>query len=88
MLKELHTPCFILDKQELVKSISEFKHALLNNFGNFIVGYSVKTNSLPYCLNIANTQGCYAEVVSSDEYDLALLCGFNINNIISSIITS
>ena len=82
MLKELQTPCFILDRQELVKRISEFKHALLNNFGNFIVGYSVKTNSLPYCLSIANAQGCYAEVVSSDEYDLALLCGFNKKNII------
>ena len=82
MLKELHTPCFILDKQELVKSISEFKYALLNNFENSIVGYSVKTNSLPYCLSFAKNQGCYAEVVSSDEYDLALLCGFNTNNII------
>lgn len=56
--------------------------ALSNCFTNSIVGYSVKTNSLPYCLCRAKEQGCYAEVVSTDEYELALLCGFAKNQII------
>lgn len=81
-MNKLQTPCFILDKQELVKSICGFEDALSKNFEKSVVGYSVKTNALPYCLNIANAQGCYAEVVSSDEYDLALLCGFHKNHII------
>jgi diaminopimelate decarboxylase len=78
----LYTPCFILDKTELVKSIYGFQSALRNCFSESLVGYSVKTNSLPYCLNIANEQGCFAEVVSSDEYELALLCGFSKDHIV------
>ncbi len=81
-LNNLKTPCFILDKTELVKSIKGFQSALRNCFSESLVGYSVKTNSLPYCLNIANEQGCYAEVVSSDEYELALLCGFSKDHIV------
>ena len=68
-MQALHTPCFILDQDELVKSIQGFKDALSNFFSSFIVGYSVKTNSLPYCLKIAKQYGCYAEVVSFDEYN-------------------
>lgn len=78
----LYTPCFILDKTELVKSIYGFQSALRNCFSESLVGYSLKTNSLPYCLNIANEQGCFAEVVSSDEYELALLCGFSKDHIV------
>lgn len=81
-MQALHTPCFILDQDELVKSIQRFKDALSNFFSSFIVGYSVKTNSLPYCLRIAKQHGCYAEVVSFDEYNLALECGYTPQNII------
>lgn len=76
------TPCFILDKAELEKSIAGFQSALQSCFKESLVGYSVKTNSLPYCLNVAKNQNCYAEVVSADEYELALLCGFSKDHII------
>jgi len=72
----LNTPCFILDTQELARSINGFSSALQNNFIDYKIGYSVKTNSLPFCMSKANELGCYAEVVSSDEYELALKCGF------------
>lgn len=78
----LQTPCFILNSKELTRSIRGFQQALNENFQQSIVGYSVKTNSLPYCLNIANRQGCYAEVVSDDEYELAKTCGFAVDHII------
>ena len=78
----LKTPCFILDHLELVRSIAGFRQALAMNFRHFIVGYSVKTNSLPYCLSIVQKEGCYAEVVSDHEYELAKLCGFTIDHII------
>lgn len=81
-MNELKTPCFILDKHELVKSICGYKQALSRCFDHYHVGYSVKTNSLPYCLSIAKNYGCFAEVVSHDEYDLALLCGFEKDHII------
>lgn len=82
MKKCLSTPCYIFDESELVRSISGFQKALENCFTQSIIGYSVKTNSLPYCLGLAKEQRCYAEVVSVDEYELALLCGFAKNKIV------
>ncbi len=79
---EFKTPCFILDKAELTRSIEGFHAALRERFSSHILGYSVKTNSLPYALSVARSLGCYAEVVSSDEYDLALLCGYSRDHII------
>ena len=80
--ENLDTPCFILVEQELFDSIKGFQEALGCNFQKSIVGYSVKTNSLPYALKQAIRLGCYAEVVSGDEYQLAKECGCPINHII------
>lgn len=80
--KNLQTPCFILSEQDLASNIQGFQRALQNNFENVIVGYSVKTNSLPYCLAVAKQYGCYAEVVSYNEYALALKLGFPQSHII------
>ena len=80
--KDLKTPCYILDVAELEKSICGFKSALSQNFSNSIVGYSVKTNSIPYCMRLASHYGAYAEVVSHDEFELARLCGFSLDHII------
>lgn len=79
---QLETPCFILDKKELELSIQGFQEALNRNFRESIVGYSVKTNSTPYCMKIARTLGAYAEVVSYDEYELAIMCGFEPGSIV------
>lgn len=74
--KSLQTPCFVLDVAELKRSIDGYTNALSSNFSKAIVGYSVKTNSTPYSMTKALDFGAYAEVVSYDEYELALLCGF------------
>lgn len=76
------TPAFILNEMEVVKNINGFKSALNTRFPKNIVGYSVKTNSLPYVLRIARDHGCYAEVVSYHEYRLALTMGFSPERII------
>ena len=81
-ITDLETPCFILDKSELERSIYGFKQALNKYFSKNIIGYSVKTNSLPFCLCLAREMGCFAEVVSHDEYELALLCGYSKDHII------
>ena len=81
-IEKLHTPCFILDPLELEKSVTGFQKALEKNFKNSIVGYSVKTNSVHKCMKLAAEMGAYAEVVSHDEYELALLCGFQKNHIV------
>ena len=81
-LCDLETPCFILDVDELTKSVNGFSQALRAHFAQSVVGYSVKTNSTPYCMVKAMEAGAYAEVVSYDEYELALLCGFPKNRIV------
>lgn len=81
-MKDLQTPCFILDKEELEKSVKGFQNALKSNFKRSIVGYSVKTNSVPACMKLAGEMGAYAEVVSHDELELARLCGFDSQHIV------
>lgn len=82
LYKSLQTPCFILNVAELKRSIDGYKMALDRHFQKAIIGYSVKTNSTPYCMRKAGDFGAYAEVVSHDEYELAILCGFPIYKII------
>src|SRR3712207_275831 len=74
--KTVQTPCYVLNEQELIDSISGFQQALSSRFVNSVVGYSVKTNSLPYAMSVALRCGAYAEVVSYNEYNLALHLGF------------
>ncbi len=81
-LNELKTPCFIIDTNKFCDQIKAFREALDSCFESNILAYSVKTNSLPYLLNIVLTQGLYAEVVSDDEYDLVKKIGFPANRII------
>ena len=73
---KLHTPSFIFDEAEFKRGIDGFGYALRTQFGCVEIGYSVKTNSLPYAMRMAGMLGCMAEVVSHDEYELARLCGF------------
>lgn len=79
---DLSTPCFIFDEAEFERGVECFRQALANRFSNVCIGYSVKTNSLPYALRTAHRYGCRAEVVSHDEYRLARLCGFDPREII------
>lgn len=81
-MDRLKTPCFILDPSELEKSVKGFQIALDKNFKASTIGYSVKTNSVPKCMKLAGEMGAYAEVVSHDEYELALLCGFEKSHIV------
>ena len=81
-LLELKTPCFIINENKLKNNVFSFIRALNETFYKGIVGYSVKTNSLPFLLKKALEFGCYAEVVSVDEFQLAKKVGFPVNKII------
>lgn len=78
----LSTPSFIFDEVEFERSVEGVREALNDKFKDVTIGYSVKTNSLPYAMRLAKENGCMAEVVSYDEYELAKLCGFSVNRII------
>ncbi|MFC6204963.1 diaminopimelate decarboxylase [Psychrobacter urativorans] len=78
----LETPAFIVKKEVLQNSIDLIQSSLDKYFPKNVFSYSLKTNSLPYILKKIKSAGGYAEVVSSDEYELARLVGFDINNIV------
>lgn len=81
-INSLKTPCFIFDEVEFKRGIEAFRNALREKFDYVDLGYSVKTNSLPYALQMAGKFDCMAEVVSHDEYEIARLCGYNPKRII------
>lgn len=81
-MESIETPAYIVNKSNLETSITSFISAQKIHFENCIFSYSLKTNSLPYILDEVNRHGGFAEVVSSDEYELARLSGFSINNIV------
>ena len=72
----LNTPYFHILETDLDRDVSLLKQSLTDSWGNWIVGYSVKTNSLPWLLCYMKEQGFYAEIVSDTEYRLAKRLGF------------
>lgn len=75
-LSKLKTPYFLIDQEALQKNITDFRNALEKYWPNHRLAYSVKTNSLPWLLKFLNSREVIAEVVSEEEYELALACGY------------
>ena len=73
----LQTPYFLINKDFLDDELLKLKNALQSSWGNYIIGYSYKTNAFPWVINYFKKNGCYAEVVSDDEYNLAKSIGAN-----------
>ena len=82
MKETLQTPFYRVKEKELLYDINLLKEALTRNWGNFVMGYSVKTNSLPWLLSYLKEQGFYAEAVSDMEYDMAKRMGYADDRII------
>lgn len=79
---KLQTPFYRVKEKDLLYDVNLLKEALTKNWGNFIMGYSVKTNSLPWLLRYLKDQGFFAEVVSDMEYDIAKRLGYTDDRII------
>lgn len=79
---KLKTPYYLINESELDCNFSKMEMALKNNWNNYIIGYSYKTNALPWVISHFDKLGAYAEVVSEDEYNLAKLIGVGKNTII------
>lgn len=72
-IEELDLPCYVYDVVELETNILAFEHAFSTAWGGeTIVGFSVKTAPIAGLIQQANKLGCYIEVVSDDEFELAL----------------
>jgi len=82
-LNSFKTPYYLIDYEALDTNYNKMKQAFNTNWeGNVCIGYSFKTNHLPWILDFMKNKGAYAEVVSNDEYHLAELIGYNPNEII------
>lgn len=82
MTERIPTPYFLLDEPILQRYFDMLTGALKENWPNYRIGYSFKTNSLPWLVNFYKKQGTYAEVVSRDEYGLAKYLGFQDSEIV------
>ena len=81
-IEELQTPYFLIQTKIVDELIENLRESLKKYWINGICGYSFKTNNLPWIIKYMKDKGLWAEVVSSDEYNLAKKMGYNIANII------
>lgn len=72
---QIQTPCYVVHKELVDQQLKLLKDALAAYWDNSIIGYSYKTNALPWLIDYYNRGGCYAEVVSDDEYHLGKRVG-------------
>lgn len=69
-------PFYIMDGEKYRSNINGFLDTFKQRYEKVIAGYSFKTNYVPALCQIALQEGCYAEVVSEMEYELAHKIGF------------
>lgn len=81
-LKNIKTPFFLLHEDKLEKNILDLKEALEKYWNNYIIGYSCKTNSLPWIMKYMKKYNINMEVVSDNEYLLAEKVGYSGKEII------
>lgn len=78
----LKTPYYIIDLKKLEKNLSDLRQSFTALWPNFLVGYSFKTNNLPWIASWMKSQQVLAEVVSTPEYELAKYVGYEDNQVI------
>lgn len=81
-IEKLQTPYFLIKEAELKNNIDTLEKALKKYWNNFKIGYSCKTNSLPWILSYIKNMGHEIEVVSDTEYQLVKKIGFEDKKII------
>lgn len=82
LLSHASTPFFLFDTGKMMDELSKLKKAIKEYWPNTITAYSVKTNSLPYLASFLRKNEVYAEVVSQDEYEMVIGCGYTEDKII------
>ena len=66
---------YLVDRATFTDNVTRFRAAFQSRYERTNLGYSVKTNYLPYFCLTASALGCYAEVVSEMEYALVRALG-------------
>lgn len=80
--EERKTPYFVIHEKEMKDNLECLKKFLQKYWNNYAIGYSFKTNSVPWLIRFMKQNGCLAEVVSDDEYSLAQKLKYTPNDII------
>ena len=70
------TPFYLMHPARFRRNLKAFLSAFRSGYEKLILAYSFKTNYVPALCAIAKKEGCYAEVVSKMELELALKMGF------------
>lgn len=73
---QIGTPFYIMHTDRYEENVKAFLSAFQRKYDKVIAGYSFKTNYVPQLCLKAKQLGCYAEVVSKMEYELAVKLGF------------
>lgn len=68
-------PHYVIHQQTFQTLLDDLQDALQTYWPNYSIGYSYKTNAMPWVVCFCRDRGCLAEVVSADEYQLAKLYG-------------
>lgn len=68
-------PFYLIDVPRLREKFALFRDAFAHRFPRLVVGYSYKTNTLPFIARVLHELGAYAEVVSPLEFELAKTLG-------------
>lgn len=74
--EQVGTPLYIMRPDVYEKNLCSFINAFKQRYPKIIAGYSFKTNYVPALCCRAKTLGCYAEVVSEMEMQIAHKIGF------------
>ncbi|MCQ2091764.1 MAG: hypothetical protein MJY85_03720 [Fibrobacter sp.] len=80
--QECGTPFYFVYPDRFVNNLQSFRKAFTDIYPNFILSYSFKTNYSSVLLQRAKECDCFAETVSSMEYNLAIQKGFPKDKII------
>lgn len=73
--REHGSPFYVLDPDRFVRNFRALDAAFRARYEPIQIGYSYKTNYLPYLCHLVKDLGGLAEVVSRLEYDLAVRIG-------------
>ena len=66
---EKKTPYFLIDEESLDNNFQYLRESLESTWGNYIIGYSYKTNALPWVIN-------HFKKLLIVKYQSAFSCGF------------
>lgn len=78
----IETPAFVVDEDLLLTQVRSFQDALRRGWPHSTLTYSVKTNSLPWLVAWMGRHEVPAEIVSVEEWELALRTGHEAASIV------